>query len=154
MNSVAYFKKVWLCDDDEDDHLVFEEALCQALPNAQLTTFSNGNEVLLEFQYSLPDILFLDINMPMVNGIETLRKIRANNTLKELPVIMYSVSTQPSDINITYDQGAMLYLVKPQLFQDLVAQLKAIFTLDWKNPESLAGYRYNGEKFIPFNPTL
>ncbi|HET7899297.1 MAG TPA: response regulator [Flavisolibacter sp.] len=143
------FKNVWLCDDDGDDHYVFAEALQQVQPEANLTLFENGSEVLQQLQHGAPDILFLDINMPMINGLETLQHIREQSALRDLPVIIFSVSEQKTDIAQSYRFGAILYLVKPQLYQDLVTQLKAIFELDWSLSNLLVPLNFDGVRFLP-----
>lgn len=142
------FKQVWLCDDDPDDHYVFAEALTKVLPNAALSICPDGKELLSRLDLERPDILFLDINMPVINGIETLKKISQLSNLCDLPIVMYSVSDQKTDISACHQLGATLYLVKPQLFQELVAQLKAIVNLDWDDKEMIKSLRYDGEKFI------
>ena len=147
------FTNIWLCDDDADDHYVFTEALTQVLPQASLSIFPDGSEVLAEFTKRKPDILFMDINMPVVNGLEALRKIREIPALKELPVVIYSVSEQRSDISACHHLGATLYLVKPQLYQDLVTQLKAIFNFNWTDKNQLSLLQSDGKEFTSIPAT-
>ena len=64
----------------------------------------------------LPDILFLDINMPRKNGVECLLEIKQNSELNHLPVIMFSTSLQPDIVNHLYKNGAQLFIRKPNNF--------------------------------------
>src|SRR5690349_18545432 len=125
------FNKIWLCDDDPDDHYVFREALTQAMPGALLTIFSSGSELLEALRLGQPDVLFLDINMPHINGLEVLEKIRSQAALAELRIIIYSISEQKRDLEAANRFEKVVYLVKPQLYQDVVNQLQAIFEIDW-----------------------
>lgn len=149
--NASSFKHVWLCDDDEEDHYVFGQALQNVLPEAHLNTFLNGSELLFQLQHHQPDILFLDINMPMVNGIECLKSIRDNSTMYKLPVVIYSVSEYHVDLKASFGHGATLYLVKPHIYQDLVNQLRALFGLDWSRPNLITSLHYHNGSFIPFN---
>lgn len=151
MKPFTHLSNVWLCDDDADDHYVFREALGQVIPGAALTIYHNGIELLHQLRRQKPDILFLDINMPLINGLEALKEIRENELAKDLPIIMYSVSEQTIDINNSYHFGATLYMIKPMVFQDLVRQLRLIFELDWSTAEPCTAFRYDGEKFIPMS---
>ncbi len=113
---------IFLADDDADDRVLFYEAIRLTAPNAELTMAGNGVElleVLLNSGTTLPRIVFLDLNMPIKNGQECLMDIRRNEKLKNLPVIIYSTSDNPDDINQTYEGGADFYLFKPSSFKEL-----------------------------------
>lgn len=148
MKRLTSLRHIWLCDDDADDHFVFTEALKQIAADAVLSTFCNGSEVLLQLQQQKPDILFLDINMPVINGIETLKKIRDTGG-NDFPIVMYSVSEQLVDIDTAYRCGAILYVIKPQLYQDLVKLLNLLFELDWCDTNQLSSLQHDGEKCAP-----
>lgn len=149
MKPLTHLSNVWLCDDDADDHYVFREALEQVIPGAALTIYHNGSELLDHLHRQKPDILFLDINMPMINGLEALKEIREKQLAKGLPIVMYSVSEQTIDINASYHFGATLYMVKPMVFQELVRQLRLVFELNWNTADPFTSFRFDGEKFIP-----
>lgn len=105
-----------LADDDEDDCMMFEETLKEFLPSAQLTKVIDGEQLmkLLEIRKGrLPDVVFLDINMPRKNGIECLKLIRGNNNFKDLLVIMYTTSGEIGIVNLTYQIGANHFICKP-----------------------------------------
>jgi CheY-like chemotaxis protein len=114
---------ILLADDDLDDCNFFKEAL-EALPQStMLKTVHNGDELmsyLSENTERLPHVLFLDINMPRKNGFECLSEIKNNESLKDLPVVMFSTSGSQDKINILFKNGADVYIRKPSSFAQLV----------------------------------
>jgi len=126
--------KVMLADDDKDDQHLFEEALKKTHVPTNLTTADDGEQLMNHLHDDTvpnPDIIFLDINMPVKNGSECLEEIRADEQLKDIPVVMYSTSSSDRDISETYTKGANLYVIKPISFTRIVVVLKHIFTLKW-----------------------
>lgn len=120
--------RVLLVDDDEDDRIIFQDAVRQVSFDTICYTLSDGIEA-LRFLYSidhLPDILFLDINMPRIDGKQTFDAIRMNPKLARIPVVMYSTSNSETDIQWSRGRNAK-YLVKPNDFPTLVNSLKQIF---------------------------
>ena len=105
-----------LADDDTDDRIFFQDALQDLSVKAALYTVEDGVE-LMNFLTSeatiLPDLLFLDINMPRKNGFECLSEIKTNTKLKELPVIIFSTSLDREMADKFYDNGAHYYIRKP-----------------------------------------
>ena len=127
--------KVILADDDKDDQQVFEEAINETAIPVDLTTADNGQELmdnLHDPSIPNPDIIFLDMNMPLKNGKECLEEIKNDEDLKDIPCIMYTTSTSDKDIEETYKAGAHLYVPKPTLFSSIVKILKKILRLNWK----------------------
>jgi len=114
--------KILLCDDDSDDCYFFSEAL-DRLPNStQLTTVHNGEQLmqlLTKETNELPDVLFLDLNMPRKNGFECLLELKLNETLKQLPVIIFSTSFEQEVVNQLHKNGAQYYIRKPTEFSQL-----------------------------------
>lgn len=126
--------KVVLADDDRDDQELFTEALNHAEIPADVTTVDNGQELidhLKDPEEPNPDIIFLDINMPVKDGKQVLAEIKADETLKDIPTVMLSTSENPKDVEETFNAGANLYVRKPYSFRDFVLLLKKIFTLKW-----------------------
>ena len=80
----------------------------------------------------LPDLIFIDLNMPGKDGKECLDEIRANQKFLNIPVIIFSTSASIRDIDETYNKGANLYIRKPASLKDLIAITKKVFELDWK----------------------
>jgi len=126
--------KVMLADDDKDDQHLFEEALERTQVPTELSTADNGQELMDNLHDSdipNPDVIFLDINMPLKNGKECLEEIKSDDDLKDIPVVMYSTSNNDRDINDAYTTGANLFVTKPVVFSKIVSILKNIFTLKW-----------------------
>lgn len=116
---------ILLADDDADDCLFFREALAELVPAARFSAVHNGEQLmdlLNNETFSLPSILFLDLNMPRKNGFECLAEIKLNNKLKKVPVIVFSTSLEQEVVNRLYNTGAQYFIRKPSEF----AQLKKI----------------------------
>jgi len=127
--------KILLADDDRDDRELFEEAVGAAELHTELTTVSDGDKLLkhlASLDGTLPDIIFLDINMPLKNGKECLKVIRSNRKFEQVPIIMFSTSAYKEDIEETFTNGANLYISKPNFLNDEVKILKEIFAPNWQ----------------------
>lgn len=127
-------KNIFLADDDEDDRLFFEEALKEVCNDAILTVAEDGDE-LMEILYRppvpMPDVIFLDLNMPKKNGFECLAEIKNNRTLKNLPIIIFTTSLQEESVRKVYNQGANYYVRKPTDYRQLKLVVKKILAIDW-----------------------
>lgn len=122
---------VLLADDDSDDRYFFDKALKELPFATQLTTAENGANLmsyLLQNAGSLPDILFLDYNMPRKNGAECLAEIKRHPLLKELPVIIYSTSLHEDVADVLYISGAHFYIHKA-VFSELKKVLQHVLML-------------------------
>ena len=114
--------KLLLADDDEDDCIFFKDALEDLSLPASLKTVSDGVQLmnfLGDNPDNLPDVLFLDLNMPRKNGFECLSEIKKTNQLKDLPVIIFSTSLDMEVVNLLYEKGAHHYIRKPGEFSKL-----------------------------------
>jgi CheY-like chemotaxis protein len=124
--------QVLIAEDDDEDFIIFSEAVDE-LPFSVILSRAENGEILLKILHNqLPDILFLDILMPLKDGRQCLREIRSNRKFDLLPIIIYSSVSQPSDIEFCFREGANLYTIKPTSFQELKEVLKRIFSIDWK----------------------
>ncbi len=123
-------------DDDTDDALLFTQA-ADLLRSPILLSFAEDGEQLMKYldKDSLPDLIFLDLNMPVKNGAECLREIRSNKKLEKLPVIIYTTSDNNRDIDTCYESGANLYVVKPTSFESIIKTLKKILAIDFTQSE-------------------
>ncbi len=147
----SHIVNIWLADDDEDDCEFFKDILLQISPLATLTIIPNG-EVLLNSltAASKPDILFLDINMPCRDGLDCLVEIRAQRHFSKLPIIIFSSSIQTKHIDASYDYGANLFYSKPTSFQELIAGLSNLLSMDWSDPYTITKKHYINNKYVPF----
>ena len=126
---------IFLADDDSDDRAMFGEVITEIDSSIQLTCAEDG-KVLLQLlesnKSSLPSLIFLDLNMPNKNGKECLDEIRKSERLRDIPIVIYSTSSSPKDIDDTFEKGANLYVRKPSSFNELQAITKEILLLDWE----------------------
>ncbi len=107
---------ILLADDNPNNRYFFEEALKDFLQPTHLIVVNDGEQLIQQLTNEgneLPDILFLDLNMPRKNGFECLSEIKLNPRLKELPVIIYSTSFHKKIADMRYKHGATYYLSKP-----------------------------------------
>jgi CheY-like chemotaxis protein len=126
---------IMLADDDEDDRLFFKEAFEEVKIKYRITTFNDGAQLMDYLQQPenpLPDIVFLDLNMPLKSGIECLREIRQDGRLKTLSVAIYSTSSSEQDIEDTFISGANVYIRKPNDFARLKKILSDVVHLNWQ----------------------
>ena len=127
---------ILLADDDKDDRFFFGKAL-KALPLASTLTMVNNGEQLMvylsEKTIPVPDIIFLDLNMPRKNGIECLLEIKRDVRLRKIPVIIYSTSLRDEVADLLYENGAHYYLHKCD-FEDLTKCIYTILKLLAENP--------------------
>ncbi|QDW21070.1 response regulator [Flavobacterium sp. KBS0721] len=126
--------KIILAEDDKDDQELFMEALDATNVPSEVTTVENGEELLSTLRdpdEPNPDIVFIDINMPVKGGKEALAEIKSDKELKDIPAVMLSTSSHPRDIEETFNKGANLYVQKPSSFSGFILVLKKVFVLHW-----------------------
>jgi CheY-like chemotaxis protein len=127
-----------LADDDSDDQLFFKQALTELPVSTSLVAVNNG-EQLMRYLYenALPDILFLDLNMPRKDGITCLKEIKENKKFAALAIIALSTSLNPDVISNLYKLGVIYLFKKPneivKLNEDIIKSLKIAETHIHKN---------------------
>jgi CheY-like chemotaxis protein len=107
--------RILLADDDADDRYFFDKALKALSITTHLSTVQDGKklmDLLLNNSDELPDVLFLDLNMPLKNGSECLEEIKSSNKLKILPVVIYSTSLHEDVADLLFQRGAHYYVRK------------------------------------------
>ncbi|KAA0989901.1 response regulator [Dyadobacter aurulentus] len=121
MKHDQYFR-ILLADDDDDDTFLFREALGQVSFQSQLITAANGMELMNTIlgDNPKPDLIFLDMNMPVKNGLECLGDIRTTPGFEETPIVILSTSVAQYLWESAYKGGANLYIQKPTSFSGLV----------------------------------
>ncbi len=126
---------VLLADDDDDDRHFFKEAIEEVNEETIFTMVNNGVE-LMEYltnpEVHLPDIIFLDLNMPLRGGLECVKEIRSNDKLKNLTIAIYSTSALEKDIEETFRNGANIYIKKPSDFEELKNHLTRVLNINWQ----------------------
>lgn len=119
---------VLLVDDDEDDREIFRDAMTIAKPGCHLLFACDGEDGLLVLKGAalLPDVIFVDVNMPKMDGKQFLKTIKADPGFQKIPVVMYSTSSHKTELGEYFRIGASNYITKPSEFGLLVTFLKSI----------------------------
>jgi CheY-like chemotaxis protein len=122
---------IFLADDDADDRDIFRDAITEVVPDFNLELIVNGEKLIcfLESSTTKPDIIFLDLNMPMKNGFECLEEIRKNKKLRSLPIIIYSTTANPEQVKNTFARGANLFWQKPSDYNSIKKMLEKILQM-------------------------
>jgi len=123
-------KIILIVDDDSDDVQLLTEAIYKTNNTYTCIAVSNGEEALdfLKNTLSKPDYIFLDLNMPRINGKECLIEIKRNARLTDIPVIIFSTTTQKKEKEELYRLGADHFLTKPHNFQVLINSISNILS--------------------------
>lgn len=123
---------ILLADDDQADCLLFKDALEELPVSARLTIVHNGEQVIEELTKEgnkLPDVLFLDLNMPRKNGFATLGAIKRSSELQNLPVIIFSTASEQEMVKSVFRDAAHYYICKPFDFSQLKKVIYEALTL-------------------------
>lgn len=116
-----------LVDDDSDDSDLIVEVLNEIDPTVNYTYAMDGPEALLLLEEGyIPGIIFLDINMPGMNGWQCLMKFKANERFKDIPVVMYSTSSYQHEIEKAFDLGALAFFTKPNHYSLLKKNIQVV----------------------------
>jgi len=120
---------VLIIDDDRDDQELLEEALHEI--NVAIVCYKAGNgqegmKLLLSGNIPMPEIIFVDLNMPRVNGRQFLHQIKDNKILQNIPVIVYSTSYDEHESNDLISAGAAHFLKKPTNYEELKTKLEPV----------------------------
>lgn len=129
------FLPVLLADDDMDDRMLFSDAISDLKLPIDLQLVKDGAELmdyLLTSAIIMPEVLFLDLNMPRKNGFECLEEIKNHPTLKEIFIIIYSTTESQKEIDDVFQQRANLFIKKPNSFTELKRILSHVLSIDLK----------------------
>jgi CheY-like chemotaxis protein len=124
----------FIVDDDIDDQELFKEAVNEVDGSIQCLSASNCEEALDLLRHRkivLPDMIFLDLNMPRLNGKQCLSELKKIAHLRDIPVIIYSTSSEKRDIEETSRLGAAHFLTKPNKFDELCKALSFVVSKNW-----------------------
>ena len=116
-------------DDDSDDREFFNDAIKAVDPEIPCVLFESGAELLnyLGDQETFPDYIFIDINMPKMNGYECAREIRSNYHSEGTQIVMYSTFFNPADLE-KFDSAGYKYVLKQNSMTDLIESLKTVIS--------------------------
>lgn len=124
---------ILLVEDNEGDIVLTKEALEEKKVISKVSVAKNGKEAIdFVFQRGAfkdaerPDLILLDINMPLKNGHEVLEVIKSNENTKKIPVVMLTTSSSKNDINKAYKLNANCYITKPVEIEDFMKTITTI----------------------------
>ena len=142
---------ILIAEDDTDDLLLFKEALGHVLPAFNIIHASNGLECLeiLKAQ-APPDVIFLDVRMPLRTGLQCLESIKCTPGLGGIPIIMLSTSHNMEEVDACYRSGATLYIAKPTDAKTLAITLKGAFHMLQKSKRdsrTIENFRVKDSKY-------
>jgi DNA-binding response OmpR family regulator len=123
--------RLLLAEDSPDDLEILRRALTKAAFDCELRVARDGQEVMTllldgDRPAAPPDLIVLDLNMPKLNGLEVLERIRSGGPLSLVPVVMLTVSSRYEDVAQSYRLGANTYLQKPAEFNEMVRLLEVL----------------------------
>jgi CheY-like chemotaxis protein len=127
-------KRILLVEDDADDVFLIGHAFERAGLKDQISSAENGRAAVVLFENfaaqpdckDAPEFILLDLNMPVMNGLDFLRWLRSNARWRTLPVVVLTTSEDPRDISAAYELGANAYLVKPSSPAAMTEMFKAV----------------------------
>ncbi|MEP6806213.1 MAG: response regulator [Flavobacterium sp.] len=119
------YTNILFIDDDEEDLQIFQAALEQISTTIKYNYFTDARKALDELRLGslTTQAIFLDLNMPSMNGHEFLAQLKQEEKLKDIPVIIFTTSSDSSIREMTLSMGAIDFLTKPNDFKDLIALL-------------------------------
>ena len=125
------YARIMLVEDSISDQVMIERALEDDKVLCDLTIVSNGKEAIDALKLGasknqLPDLILLDMNMPIMDGKQTLQEIRASFALKHLPVVMLTTSSRDKDVLESYRLGVNAYLTKPVLDSEFINMIRQL----------------------------
>lgn len=120
-------ERILLIDDDHDDQLFFLDAVRDIDATIVCEVANDGIEGMEKLKHeTLPDLIFLDLNMPYMNGFDFLLLIRKEQRYDDIPVIIFTTSSHQRDIETSRELGARAFLTKPNNFNELAKKLASL----------------------------
>jgi len=134
MENATNKKLIMLVDDSEEDTFLFRHAANKVRDDIVISTHLDATALLEKLKTErasdathTPDLIFIDINMPSMDGMAFLQALKSDENLNNVPALMFSTSAYRKDIDFCYHHGASGYLVKPSSNRDLVNKLNHVF---------------------------
>lgn len=139
---------ILIVEDSAGDRMLIARKLKKLNSNCNVLEMENGelavnylSQIRSQYEIPVPDIILLDLNMPGMNGYEVLRRLKADQMLRVIPVIMFTSSQLEKDIIKCYREQANAYVVKPVSFEEYDLAIENIFS-HWFSTASLPVAQY------------
>lgn len=120
MDKQTLLPTVLIADDDPDDCLLMTEAFSERYPECRMQFAQDGVQLMHILNNEEPDLILLDLNMPLMDGRKALQEIKGSPRLRRIPTIVMTTSDDEEDIRFCYDAGANSYIVKPSSYSGLL----------------------------------
>lgn len=144
---------ILLIDDDEDDKELFKEAFHDITPDSVISTATSCMDLVNsvdDLHVALPDVIFLDLNMPRMDGFECLDLLKSIDPINNIPVFIYSTTVNPSQMLLTYQKGASMFFQKPATFEGIKKLIRKILVM----PREQYYPQMSWENFLVKSPEL
>ena len=148
--TVKPISTILLAEDNLTHCFFFKKALHQVAPEIKCNDVHDGDGLMTLLQNFIPDLLFLDLDMPCKNGVECIKEIRENKAYDVLPIVVFTISAQENAIQTAYGFGANLYFVKPSDLSQLVGSLQKILLMDWSDTAAITEKHFRNNKYMAF----
>jgi CheY-like chemotaxis protein len=135
---------IMIIDDDADDRSMFAEALMEINVAVHLLPMDSCEKAIDYFNNkcaAIPDFIFLDINMPTMNGWQCLDQIRNMAKTQHIPVVIYTTSQSEENYEKIKNMEAMYFLSKPSKFKELIGALTLVMDREWEKLDSLIEFK-------------
>ena len=125
-NNIIYY--ILIVDDNEHDHFLLKKAINTVIPQTIIESLYNGSQALTFLNHctSLPNLIFLDLNMPLLSGTEAIKVIRKNENLAKIPVIILTTNYSDSKKQEMLKLGASDFYTKPLNPKDLIQIVEVV----------------------------
>lgn len=120
---------ILMADDDKEEFLILKEAAEKTGKPLRISYAANWLQLWRFILKTVPDVLFLDLNMPVKNGIECLQLLRDDHKYDEVPILIYSTTVNKNDIDKAYKHGANYFLVKPGTVDDITDMVRKLCSM-------------------------
>ena len=124
--------KILLADDDPEDRMIMEDTFREIDLSGLIHFVEKGENILAYLDRKinnedLPTLIVLDLNMPRMNGIQTLKLLKANERYRHIPVIIFSTSINAIEMNECIKTGATSYVVKPVTYKECLDTARSFY---------------------------
>lgn len=119
---------IFVAEDDEDDQFLLRTAFASTGVACDLVFFTNGEELInqLASVEQRPTLILLDLNMPIMDGFQTLKYLRNQDAYQTTPILVLTTSSQREDVTRAYSLGANSFITKPHQYADLTRTVQQV----------------------------